>query len=90
MRESSISGVDCPAWTDESSDVESEEEDEDSDSECLEDKDQEAKAANKEQEPENGEGAARAKVRDDLNMYDKFFPELFEFQVSCASLTSPQ
>ena len=61
----------------ESSEVESEDE-EDEISTSQDDKDDSGKAAKADSKASKDD---KAKPRDDLAVYEKFFPELFEFQV---------
>ena len=61
----------------ESSEIESEEE-EDESSTSQDDKDDSGKTAKSDSKASKDN---KAKPRDDLAMYKKFFPELFEFQV---------
>ena len=64
----------------ESSEIESEEEDDESGSTSQDDK--EMSDSGKTTKPErNAPRENKPKPRDDLVMYEKFFPELFEFQV---------
>ena len=70
----------------ESSDVESEEEDDEGSSTSQDDK--EAADSGKTEKPDTkAPNQNKAKPRDDLDMYEKFFPELFEFQVSSQIIT---
>lgn len=69
----------------ESTDVESEEEEDDSGSASQDDKEG-LENGNKGKKPEinSSNQSKQVKTRDDLAMYEKYFPELFEFQVEVA------
>ena len=71
----------------ESTDVESEEEEDDSGSASQDDKEG-FDGGNKAKKPDNNspDQSKQVKPRDDLAMYEKFFPELFEFQVGFKKL----
>lgn len=71
----------------ESTDVESEEEEDDSGSASQDDKEG-LENGNKGKKPEinSSNQSKQVKTRDDLAMYEKYFPELFEFQVNSCGL----
>ena len=73
----------------ESTDVESEEEEDDSGSASQDDKEG-LENGNKGKKPEinSSNQSKQVKTRDDLAMYEKYFPELFEFQVNSCGLKS--
>ena len=72
--------------SEESSDVESEEEE--SSSESQGEKEESDGSGKTSKTQENSDTENKARDRDDLYLYDKFFPELFEFQVRFLSLCS--